>query len=231
VSHDKPKDRASWAAHGEIGWYLGPALEHYRCHKVYITKTRSERASDTVEFFPQAITMPHMSSADAATLAAQDLTHTLLHPAPAAPFATLSNTQAEAIAQLAEIFRQVTPRPRPPRLLPPPADESPIPEKIPHPPPRVRSKPNHTPPIPVPTPTSSPRVPRSVAPDAPVPPPRVVPDDEEIHTSAQRPLLSPLARPSSPTILPPLLGRLNQRRPNVHPIATTCATVLAKPTT
>eukprot|EP00978_Attheya_sp_CCMP212_P038542 scaffold191999_cov45-Attheya_sp.AAC.1 len=73
VSHDKLKDRTSWAPHGKVGWYIGPALEHYRCHRVYITKTRAVRVSDTVDFFPQTIRMPQMSSADAATLAAQDL--------------------------------------------------------------------------------------------------------------------------------------------------------------
>jgi hypothetical protein len=34
-----------------------------------------------------------MSSADNATIAAQELTHTLLNPAPAAPFATIDNDQ------------------------------------------------------------------------------------------------------------------------------------------
>eukprot|EP00978_Attheya_sp_CCMP212_P044211 scaffold304053_cov24-Attheya_sp.AAC.1 len=64
-------------------------MEHYRCHQVYITKTRATRVSDTVDFFPQHYARPKMSSADAAAIAAQDLTHALLYPAPAAPYATL----------------------------------------------------------------------------------------------------------------------------------------------
>jgi hypothetical protein len=39
------------AQHGQDGWYIGPALEHYRCYTVYITKTRGDRIVETVEFF------------------------------------------------------------------------------------------------------------------------------------------------------------------------------------
>ena len=52
VIHEKPDKRASWAAHGVDGWYLGPAVEHYRCYRVYVTNTRAERNADTVKFFP-----------------------------------------------------------------------------------------------------------------------------------------------------------------------------------
>ena len=51
VLHNRPKDIASWAPHGEPVWYIGPAMEHYRFHKAYIPKTRAERISDTVDFF------------------------------------------------------------------------------------------------------------------------------------------------------------------------------------
>ena len=53
VMHNRPKYCASWAPHGENGWYVGPAMEHYRCHKAYIPKTRAERISDTVQFPPK----------------------------------------------------------------------------------------------------------------------------------------------------------------------------------
>ena len=33
--------RASWAPHGEDGWYIGPAPEHYRCVKIYFPETRT----------------------------------------------------------------------------------------------------------------------------------------------------------------------------------------------
>jgi hypothetical protein len=31
--HEKPHNRASWAPHALDAWYLGPALNHYRCHR------------------------------------------------------------------------------------------------------------------------------------------------------------------------------------------------------
>jgi hypothetical protein len=50
VVHEKPGQQASWDPHGVIGWYLGPAMEHYRCYRCYINKTQAEHISDTVEF-------------------------------------------------------------------------------------------------------------------------------------------------------------------------------------
>ena len=55
VIHNRPNDRASWIPHGEDGWYIGPSMECYRCHKSYIPKTRVERISETVDFFPKTI--------------------------------------------------------------------------------------------------------------------------------------------------------------------------------
>jgi hypothetical protein len=42
IAHEKPAQRRAWAAHGQPGWYLGPAMQHYRCQNVYITATASE---------------------------------------------------------------------------------------------------------------------------------------------------------------------------------------------
>jgi hypothetical protein len=70
-----------------------------------------------------------MSSADNATIAGRELTHALLHPAPAAPFATNGNAQLAALKQLARIFQQATT----PRTSTPPAK----PSQSPSPSPRV----------------------------------------------------------------------------------------------
>jgi hypothetical protein len=57
IVHETPNRRRTWAPHGQYGWYIGPALEHYRCYTVYITKTRSEHIVETVEFFPIEVAM------------------------------------------------------------------------------------------------------------------------------------------------------------------------------
>jgi hypothetical protein len=51
IAHETPSRTQTWAPHGQDGWYIGPALEHYRFYTVYITKTRGERIVETVEFF------------------------------------------------------------------------------------------------------------------------------------------------------------------------------------
>jgi hypothetical protein len=49
ITHEIPNRRRTWAPHGQDGWYIGPALEHYHCYTVYITKTRSNRVFETVD--------------------------------------------------------------------------------------------------------------------------------------------------------------------------------------
>jgi hypothetical protein len=53
IAHEMPNRRRTWDQHGQDGWYIGPALKHYRCYIVYINKTRSERVVEMVDFFSQ----------------------------------------------------------------------------------------------------------------------------------------------------------------------------------
>jgi hypothetical protein len=106
LTHDKPSKRPSWAPHGEEGWYIGPALEHYRCFTVYVNKTASERVSDTVEFFPVQTPMPRTSSADAAVRAAEELIAALKNPSAASPLAPIGTERLQALKQLSEIFQK-----------------------------------------------------------------------------------------------------------------------------
>ena len=72
--HEKSNVRKTWSLHGVEGWYLGPAMEHYRCYRVIASKTGGERITDTVQFFPHDIPMPGTSAADRAAEAAIELT-------------------------------------------------------------------------------------------------------------------------------------------------------------
>ena len=36
IVHETPNNRRTWSPHGVDGWYLGPAPDHYQCHRVYI---------------------------------------------------------------------------------------------------------------------------------------------------------------------------------------------------
>ena len=51
IVHEKPTHRRTWAPHGVDGWYLGPAMDHYQCYRVWIPSTHAERIADTVKLF------------------------------------------------------------------------------------------------------------------------------------------------------------------------------------
>jgi len=45
VVHEKPMQRGTWDPHGVEGYYLGPAMEHYRCFRTWISHTNAQRIS------------------------------------------------------------------------------------------------------------------------------------------------------------------------------------------
>jgi hypothetical protein len=57
VLHEKPNKRNSWSPAGIDGWYIGPSMDHYRCYKCYIPRTKGFRDCDTVDFFPKHTTL------------------------------------------------------------------------------------------------------------------------------------------------------------------------------
>ena len=69
--------RGTWAEHSTDGWYIETLMEHYRCHRIYVKKTRGERISDTVFFIHKYITQPKVTPADTIVKALGDLMHAL----------------------------------------------------------------------------------------------------------------------------------------------------------
>jgi hypothetical protein len=110
ISHSKPANHSSSAPYGAPGWYILPALEHYCCYQVYITKTNTTRISDTVEFFPSKTTLPAVSSANTAHHVARDLIQALINLHPSAPFLPFGDAKINALEQLAKIFHLAAPR-------------------------------------------------------------------------------------------------------------------------
>lgn len=64
VAHSKSTKRKTWDFNGEEGFYVGPALENYRCIKVYFPRTRSVRIIDTLTFIPNSTPLPQVSLED-----------------------------------------------------------------------------------------------------------------------------------------------------------------------
>jgi hypothetical protein len=130
IAHETPNRRRTWAPHGEDGWHIGPALEHYRCYTVYITKTRGDRIVETVDFPAEKFTLPFPAAQDYATQAAAELTHALLYPQPAGPFCKVGDEHTIALKRLAGIFEGATRRKS--KIVIPPTDgvENAAPQRV-----------------------------------------------------------------------------------------------------
>jgi hypothetical protein len=123
IAHEKPGKRRTWAPHGQHGYYMGPAMHHYRCQNVYISATASERIVDTLEFFPHNYQMPQLSSTDRLIMAAKDMTDDLQNPHLKVPIARVGDDTILALTDLAEIFKlklqqtpSSTPQAAPPKV-------------------------------------------------------------------------------------------------------------------
>ena len=111
--HEKPTNRASWAPRGTEAWYIGPALDHYRCVQCYIPATRSVRVADTVEFFPEVVPFPKITTEDLLRDTARDILAILNNPIAAAPCLHVGDETRTAIKQIATILNRVVPPPLP----------------------------------------------------------------------------------------------------------------------
>jgi hypothetical protein len=59
--HEAPQIRQSWAPHGLNGFYLGPALDHYRAYRIFVVASNQPRITDTVAWFLQPFKLPGCS--------------------------------------------------------------------------------------------------------------------------------------------------------------------------
>ncbi|KAJ1398010.1 hypothetical protein B484DRAFT_339767, partial [Ochromonadaceae sp. CCMP2298] len=73
VVHESPDTRGSWAAHGHVGFYIGPAAGHYRCFRAWMPHTHHVRISGTIAWFPKDLVIPGNSVMEHFTAAASDL--------------------------------------------------------------------------------------------------------------------------------------------------------------
>ena len=103
--HLKPSVRESYAPHAVRGWYLGPAMDHYRCYRVWNVDTCTERIVDTVVWFPLKVTMPVTSPQAEIVSAAQDLVFFLLMPSTSSLISSLDDNTRISLVQLATIFQ------------------------------------------------------------------------------------------------------------------------------
>ena len=99
--HDK---RGTWSPHALDGWYVGPALEAYRCYTIWMWDTRSERVSDTIRWFPTKIRMPNASSTELILAGIRDIHHALTHPSPGSALAPTTDSEVAALQHLTDLL-------------------------------------------------------------------------------------------------------------------------------
>ena len=107
--HIKPEVREGWAPCATPTYYIGPALRHYRCYRVWITETNAERMSDTIAWFPHYTTLPIHTNQTTLLSAAYDLTQALLQPSLSSYSPPLSNNHFKSLLELAELFKNSIP--------------------------------------------------------------------------------------------------------------------------
>jgi hypothetical protein len=74
---DPVTTRQSWAPHGLLGFYLGPALHHYRSFRVYIISTRGFRVSDSLSWHPEKLHLPGSTTPEIIFFTAEKILHEL----------------------------------------------------------------------------------------------------------------------------------------------------------
>jgi hypothetical protein len=100
-THLKPNNRHMWDTRLEPGFNLGTSMEHHCCFRVYVTRTRATRISDSVFFKQQYITNPTVSPESHVVAAAQQLATALKGNIPA------GNEMVEALTKLSKLFTKI----------------------------------------------------------------------------------------------------------------------------
>ena len=103
VVHERTQHRITWLIHGVPGWKIGLAMEHYRCYTCYTPTTRGERHADMVEFLPQHLVIPWLSTTQQATKEAKELILVLKNTGPQTPF-SIRERKLHAIDRLEKLF-------------------------------------------------------------------------------------------------------------------------------
>jgi hypothetical protein len=107
--HAKPGVRWSWNFRAKHGFYVGPALDHYRCWELVKSDTKQKVISDTVEFWRAYLQIPAVSAEDKILNELQVMVGSMQNAPP-----PTSSSQLVAMDALQALFEQW-------KLLAPPA--------------------------------------------------------------------------------------------------------------
>ena len=104
--HIKPAQHAFGDLNGILGFYIAPALNHYRCLTYYNPTTKSEIISDTVVFTPHVIPIPAVTIDNFLYQAASDIINVLTQSPPLLPSTyKIGNKTCNGLLQLATLLK------------------------------------------------------------------------------------------------------------------------------
>ena len=89
-------------------------MEHYRCCRVFVNKSKAKRVTDNLEFFPQKLPIPYKTTSDVAIQATAEILRLLQQPEDI-QISKVGTKKIDAIKQLAAIFK----KPRPEKVSTP----------------------------------------------------------------------------------------------------------------
>ncbi len=104
LAHVRSTARRTWKSHALEGWYMGPAMEHYRCYTAYIPSTGKTRIVDTISWFPKKVAMPIATKEDLMRAALEDLTNAIKDPEQGTLAGNLPPSATEHLQELTEIL-------------------------------------------------------------------------------------------------------------------------------
>ncbi len=104
LAHVKPSKRLSWGTHAIDAWYVGPATDSYRCHKVYTPDTSATCIVNAVTWITGKLALPVATPLDLLQATMEDLNKILNHPRNERLLTELTPRQHEALVQVAGVF-------------------------------------------------------------------------------------------------------------------------------
>ena len=104
--HQKSTQRPSWGFHAEMGFYVGPAMEHYRCFQCYFPNTGATRITDTVKFYPHDEPFPEVGVKDQFLQTISDLILILKNLKHNLPFLKFGDDTKNALTTMATLLQR-----------------------------------------------------------------------------------------------------------------------------
>ncbi|WP_281640541.1 Ty1/Copia family ribonuclease HI [Aurantimicrobium minutum] len=106
LAYVKSKVRKTWAPHAIDGYYVGPAMDSYRCYTVYLPSTGKTRIIDTLTWLPVKHNIPLATPTDLLRATLQDLKTVLkeIKQPTNTPIPLLPPTELDMLQTLTEVL-------------------------------------------------------------------------------------------------------------------------------